>query len=160
MTRATRCLTLWQPFAWSVSDGGKDIENRPLPPPVALLGQPIAIAAAARIAPRYEADAASHILVRTGVTVPRDLPRSAILAVATLDRVVDARADTRLALRMNDGYPWWLGPVGIFLRDVVRIEPLDISGDKSFHRGYWRMNDDLQDEVERRVAAARENGHG
>jgi hypothetical protein len=138
---ATHCLTLWQPWAWCVAHGGKTIENRPLPPPKALLGQRLAIAAAARVAPGYETMQAVAIEGRTGVRVPplHGLVRSAIVAVVTVAEVIDARANPALAAQLDRDEPWWLGPVGIRLTEVVAIEPFSIAGDTTFHRGYWKM---------------------
>ncbi len=152
---ATRCLTLWQPYAWGISDGGKYIENRPLPPPASVIGKPLAIAAAVRRNMRYEAEAAGIIRARTGTVVPpcEELVRGAVVAVVVPWKVVDARRDPTLDARMREEYGWWLGPVGIFLRNVVKIPPIDLADDTSFHRGYWAMSDALCAEVTRRAAA-------
>lgn len=154
---ATHAVTLWQPYAWCVARGGKDLENRPRLPPKALVGRRLAIAAAARVAPAYEVATAAAIEARTGVVVPpaSELVRSALVAVVTVERVVDARRDPALAARMARAHRWWLGPVGIVLCDVVAIEPLSVADDPTCHQGYWRLTPALAAELARREAEAR-----
>ena len=42
--RELRALTLWQPWAWAIVEGHKDIENRPWAPGAALrVGDPFLI---------------------------------------------------------------------------------------------------------------------
>ena len=75
-----RGLTLWQPWAWAIAHGGKRIENRPWRPWPSIVGELIAIHAAARVDVATEAAAAEWIRQRTGVGVPEaaTLPRGAM----------------------------------------------------------------------------------
>lgn len=119
-----RGLTLWQPWAWAIAHGGKRIENRPWRPWPEVLGKLIAIHAAARVDVATEAAAAAFIHPRTGVVVPEaaTLPRGAIVAVARVTGYVTASRD-----------PWFMGPVGWTLTDVVA---LPIRG----AQGLWPMH--------------------
>ncbi len=156
---ATHALTLWQPYAWGISDGGKDVENRPIPPPRARVGQRLAIHAAKAIRVEYETVTAAKIERRTGVKCPGcgTMDRSAVVAVVTLVSVLDARDDKAMDADLARKYRWWEGPVGLVLADVVRIEPVPVASDDGFHRGYWVMSVAVAAAVERAVQTARKN---
>lgn len=139
-----RGLTLWQPWAHAVAHLGKRIENRPWRPWPSIVGELIAIHAAARVDVATEAAAAEWIRQRTGVGVPEaaTLPRGAIVAVARVTGCVEASRD-----------PWFMGPFGWTLTEVVALPfPIPIRG----AQGLWPMHA----EVAREALAAWRRVHG
>lgn len=92
-----KTLTVKQPWASLIASGRKRIENRSWRPPVALVGQRIAIHAGLgwdKMGERY------------GLTREK-CPRGQIVCTAIIDRVIEASDDE-----------FWRGPIGWVLRDV------------------------------------------
>lgn len=129
-----KALTLYQPWAFAVACLGKRVENRPWKPWPSIVGQVIAIHAAAKVDPAAEAEAAAFIVRRIGLTL-RDvtgagLPRGAIVATARVTGCVDASAD-----------PWFVGPYGWTLDEVVALpSPVPCRG----AQGLWTVPPDVE----------------
>jgi hypothetical protein len=124
-----RALTLWQPWAWAISDFTKRIENRPWSPPEWLKGRFFAIHAGKT----YDETSARHIEEAFGVVVPRDLPLGAIVAIARLVSVVTESDDS-----------WFAGPCGWILDDVVKLDsPVMCRG----AQGLWTVPWDVERQV-------------
>jgi hypothetical protein len=126
-----RALTLWQPWAAAVAYCGKNIENRSWKPPQSLIGQRLAIHAGQKL------DQRALLELRMRHVLPDDqLVHGAIVAVVTVAGVVTDFAS-----------PWFQGPFGWVLRDVVTLEnPIPCGGS----RGLW----DLPAEVEAALVEA------
>ena len=143
-----RALTLWQPWAHAILHCGKRVENRPWPPPYTTIGEVIAIHAGAR----YEANGWSF---PTGVVVPPKgtVPQRAIVGAARVLGFLDLRGLYRQCVgcadaHALDGDPWWAGPVGWLLGDVVALaEPVPCKG----ALGLWRLPPDVEAAVQREL---------
>lgn len=164
-----RALTLHQPWAGLVAAGIKLVENRSRPMINARdFGKPFAIHASRLI----DRDAISRIgdiddaycgvmcLRGHGHAGPCDNTRgwwhlaeitSAVIGVATVDRVLDPRAcgiypdhpDAAAALP-PDQRRWFFGPLGYVLRDVIALpEPVPCRG----WQGFWTLPDELERQV-------------
>lgn len=135
-------LTVHQPWAWSLAERMKPVENRGWEPPKAAIGQPLAIHAGKEI----DEDGFKFIESTFGVVVPRNLPQGAIIAVGVLDRVVSSKAELPSAAQ-----PWFFGPKGWVLRDVVGFEPVVCRGFQKL----WSVPEELLPIIRSRYAAAR-----
>ena len=140
-----RALTLWRPWTDAILNGGKRVENRKRPPPSKMIGETIALHAGKRygIGGWSTAD----------WTPPDDATcPQGIVGVARLVGYLDMRKDARrsetcffipseergeLASRVHylDRDPWWSGPVGWLLDQVVAIEPVACRG----AQGLWAV---------------------
>jgi hypothetical protein len=108
-------LTLQQPWASAVRDLGKRIENRSWPAPQRVLGQFIAIHAGMS----FREDAADWLAARTGRMLTRqNVPLGAVVALARVVEVVQEHPDD----------PWFVGPYGWVLGDVVALTPVPCRG--------------------------------
>lgn len=79
-------LSFSQPWLWAILNAGKAVENRSWPPPIAAIGQRIALHAAQS----WNA-AGISTFIRFGIEHPQRralYPSGAIVGVATIDRVV------------------------------------------------------------------------
>lgn len=130
-----RGLTLWQPMAWAISDLpagiAKRIENRPWAPWKGVTH--VAIHAGAR----YHRPHADQIDDVFGMRPPpkKHLPSGAIVAIARIASCVTASDD-----------PWFSGPYGWVLRDVVRVpEPIACKG----ALGLWRILEPIEMQLRR-----------
>lgn len=151
-----KALTLWRPWSDAIIHGPKRVENRAWTPPRALLGEVIAIHAGKR----FDEVAALGIAVdfRIDWTPPMTDAESpqGIVGVARLRGWLDLRerhaqhepGPDAWALRRS---PWWAGPVGWWLDDVVAIEPVPCRG----AQGLWTVPADVAAIVEERARAAR-----
>ncbi len=156
-----RALTLWRPWSDAIVRGPKRVENRPWMPPAKMLGKLFAVHAGKtynrgdwEMPEGYE---------------PPDVRQSptGIVGVVRLAGYLDMRngrrrsetaAFERLASKVHflDKDPWWAGPVGWFLEDVVAIEPVPCRG----AMGLWRVPDDVAELVRERLQEARSPGPG
>jgi hypothetical protein len=127
-------LTIKQPWASAIAAGLKRIENRTWRPAAARLPLQVAVHAGVRL------DRAGVAFCRSMGAPVEELPQGAIVAVATVVRVVEASAD-----------PWWFGPFGWVLEDVVAIEPIPCAGRLSL----WTPAPAIQRVLRCRLAAAR-----
>lgn len=158
-----RALTLTQPWAGLVASGIKLVENRPR----SMIkredfGKRFAIHASreidqtvyeriAEIAPELRPDLKVPLLMRWTA-----LSRitSAVIAVATIDKVLDGGWDAESiaehadALSFSNGdklgpqqVRWFFGPVGYVLRDVVALpKPVPCRG----WQGFWTLAPELE----------------
>ena len=156
-------LTVWQPYAGLLATGVKTVENRTWEPGRSLrVGDRVMIHAGAR----YDRDSWEHVFDLTKMlkregrwreTSPSPwpligrkpnpdadpagtTPYKAIIGVATLDEV-------RRMPRGDD--PWWIGPVGWYLRDPVAIEPVFCDG----AQGLWVPSTEVLGVVAARLVA-------
>lgn len=125
-------VTLRQPWAWAIAHCGKRIENRTWSPRHSLIGQRIAIHAGKSM----DEDGFRWLYKRKLITVPFPPAahvRGAIVAVATYQG----------AVRQSDD-PWFFGPVGWVLSDVVSLlAPVPCRG----ALGLWIVPDDVRIEI-------------
>ena len=119
-----RALTIWQPWAHFIAEGIKRVENREWTPPADLVGTWFAIHAGKR----YDRAGAESIRTELGIEVPAagSLPQGAIVAVGILDHVTTVGTDVDGSLAWDD--PWFIGPYGWYLREVVKIDPITCKG--------------------------------
>lgn len=116
-----KVITLHRPWAYAVAHLGKDIENRswecPLQP-----GSLIAIHAGRK----YDKQGADWIRQGLGLDCPPDGAEhpGGIVAIARFQGNVTA-----------SGSPWFVGPVGWRLADVVSIPAIDCRG----YQGLWNV---------------------
>jgi len=129
-----KALTIKQPWASAIAAGHKRIENRSWRPAATSLPLQIAVHAGSRL------DRAGVEFCRSMGAPVEDLPASAIIAVATVVQVLERSAD-----------PWWFGPFGWLLEDVVAIEPIPCAGRLSL----WTPAPVIQRLLGCRLAAAR-----
>ncbi len=151
-TLDVRALTLWRPWDYAITDLGKRVENRPKPPPAALLGKRVALHAG--LTYKLDGFAWPDGVERPNMRDPEtarklNIRAGKLVAVATIvgwrdtrfgnGRVEVARWATgaqgaRIAGLGLD--PWWLGPVGILLEDVFPLrEPVPCRG----QMGWWEL---------------------
>lgn len=130
-----RALTLYQPWAWCISDiplpWKKGIENRDWAPPKAAIGTDIALHAGAT----YDKEAPEHILAELDLGVPpADLvPLKAVVAVVHLAGCVTESDD-----------PWFAGRFGWLFENVRKLpEPISCKG----AQGLWTLPDDIEAKV-------------
>ncbi len=120
--QAMRFLSLSQPWLWAITDGPKRVENRTWAPPIDQIGRRFALHAA-----KSWDDAGISMFVKLGIEHPmrRELyDASAIVGVATIDRVV-----TEARTLQPRQVPWFFGPFGWILTDVVKLEsPIPMKG--------------------------------
>jgi hypothetical protein len=140
-----KALTLWQPWAWLVASGHKDIENRPRTtshrgPFLVHAGKTNDVESAKRVVYEFELE------------LPDPMVTSSIIGVAVIEDVVD---DAKLA----DGYgteasDWAVPGEQHYLLDpdAARLfaEPIP-------HRGYqnfWTPDDEVTDDIRRELDKA------
>ena len=140
--RNLRVLTIWQPWASLIVHGPKRIENRTRKPWSRLHGQLIGIHAGARIDTDTESDYA------TRYQLPAPLPHGALLGVARIIGTVEKSDD-----------PWFFGPVGIKLADVVAFSsPVPMRGAQSYWSPLKRLNDAQREHWHERAAIRQYHG--
>jgi hypothetical protein len=164
-----RALTLTQPWAGLVAAGVKLVENRPRHMIKREdVGTRFAIHASRAIdAPTYNriAQLAPDVLLfdeAGGPVIPckRDWYRlsrvtSAVIAVATLDSIVDPLAcgidpdsDVARAALAPDQRRWFFGPIGYVLRDVRELAaPVPCRG----YQAFWALPADVAARVEEQL---------
>ena len=123
-------LSVRQPWAWAILQGGKDVENRTAAS--VRLGRmregPVAIHAA-RGMTRAEYDAAADFMAALGVDCPPpvDLPRGAIVGEVRVANIVSASPS-----------PWFFGPRGLVLERPRAVDPIPADGALGFF--LWKPN--------------------
>ena len=137
-----KAISLWQPWAWAVAHGGKNIENRGWTAE-SLVGEEIAIHAGMRLD-----EEALQALLDDDVKAPPagQFYHGGIVAVARFAKIVtedDAEADNE----------WFFGPYGFLLEDVVAIEPVPTRGQQKF----WSLPPGVAHLVQQRASTARRN---
>lgn len=119
-----RFLSFSQPWLWAVLDevAAKGIENRSWQPPISMIGQRIALHAA-----KSWDDAAIPFFIKLGIEHParRELyPASAIVGVATIDRIV-----TTPKTLPPDQARWFFGEFGWVLTErITLLRPIPMKG--------------------------------
>jgi hypothetical protein len=118
-----RGLTFWRPWPTAMCRLGKDIENRPKPPPRQLIGSLVAI----HTGQRFDASGAAKIARLTGVqlTSPDSRPGD-IVGVFRLTGFV-----------VTSSSPWFTGPYGLTFTDLRTIDPVPCK--PKFALGWWRV---------------------
>ncbi len=142
-----RALTLWRPWLHAILHGGKRIENRPWAPWKSVIGQIIALHAGQR----YDEDGARWMHSEGLYDPPEDrwCPRGCIVGLA---RVTGYIKDSPLAPDPRVEDPWFIGPYGWLLDDVVAFRtPVPCSG----AQGLWIVEGDLLVAVRRAYWASR-----
>lgn len=125
-------LTVKQPWAWAIAKRAGDerfkgIENRTWNPPRPAIGQLIAIHAGKSTDSREGILACGEILRKLGFTLPVNDRHEAfdnkgcIIAVARLVGTVTADYYMQTNTPRD---PWFFGPIGWQLEDVVAIDPI------------------------------------
>lgn len=129
-----KALTLTQPWAGVIASGIKLVENRPRNmAPRSLFGQRFALHASRRV----DEDVLRHLVGAGIAMVPSlHLQTSAIIGVATLDRVI-----TEPSSLPADQLRWFFGPFGFVLSDVqvLRKPIVDVKG----ALGFWEVPNDI-----------------
>ena len=116
-----KALSLWQPWAWLVVAGHKDIENRTWT--TRFRGR-IYIHAAKRKPPRY-----AQYWAIGGKDIPTDLPRGCIVGEVDIVDCI-AYADAPSEYYRN---PWFTGPYGLVLKNPVLYDtPIPYRGALGF----------------------------
>lgn len=160
---ALRALTLIRPWDEPVVDGSKPVENRTWPPPRSILGRTIAIHAGRK----YGSLDADFIEEELGYVVlpahESDRVRAGtVVGVATVLGALDLRRGGRTliypdspdelrvceALEALEASPWFSGPVGWLLGDVV---PLRRHVPCRGAQGLWRVPRPVAYEVRRQI---------
>ncbi len=124
-------LTLQQPWASAVRDLGKHTENRSWPAPERVLGHFIAIHAGRT----FREEAADWLAARTGRMLTRqNVPLGAVVALARVVEVVQE----------HPGDPWFAGPYGWVLGEVMALTPVHCRG----HQQLWNVSAEVRTEIE------------
>jgi ASCH domain len=137
-------LTVWQPWADAIAHGSKRTENRPWPPPAAVIGQVIAIHAGMQVDHGAEPPDGEN-WPDPGIPLSAR-PRGVIIAVARLagcHRATDPRCMARPCS------PWAAWVQFHWQLDQVRPlpEPIPARGSQRL----WRVEPRLERELARRV---------
>lgn len=130
-----RALTIRQPFAWAITAGFKDVENRSWAPRIEP-GELIAIHAAVAVP---DADDVERVgkLIRGRATVPEQYDCGAVVAVARVAKVVTSSRSA-----------WFTGPLGWVLQDVRPLpNPIDCRG----QLGLWNLSAGIEARLERQL---------
>lgn len=124
-------LTLWQPWADLIVDGIKPVENRGWAPPQRLIGQAIVIHAGKTYDHDCALDCSEGVYgERVQVKPKSSIVLGAMVGIATIDRVTEKRTE------LLSESPWYFGPFGWWLRDVVKFKlPIHYKG----AQGLWRV---------------------
>jgi hypothetical protein len=143
MKESIKAITLHRPWGNAIADYGKNIENRswkcPLP-----LGSFLAI----HNGKKWDTDGLRFIQELTGIydaeLNPVEVPDGCIIAVARFNGNAED---------LDHGlYPWFFGPIGWMLADVVKIDPVPCKG----QQGLWNLPDDVLQQVRVNYRASRE----
>lgn len=121
-------LSVQQPWAWAITEGGKDIENRSRFAVSKGDMKPRRIAIHASLGmTRDDYEDANRFMASVGVVcpLPDKLVRGAIVGIATVTAIVSEHSS-----------PWFFGPRGLVLSDQVSITPIPAVGALGYFR--WR----------------------
>ena len=149
-----RCLSLTQPWAWSMMHGPKLVENRTWPCPEHMIGVPFAMHASAK----WDAHGYEFLLANNVLAPERGshlYAKSAIIGMQTILRclsretydLVDERV--RREVLPIEQEVFFFGPFGFVMDHVQRrpITPIPIPG----ALGFFTLPDDIAKEVVRRA---------
>jgi hypothetical protein len=151
-------VTLWRPWSDAVVDGVKPVENRTWAPIDRWIGAHVAIHGGKK----YD----DHLRWPAG-WIPPPFPHVAIVGVVRIAGVLDLRDgrrevilprvgpaltdEERAKLERLDEDAWWAGPVGWFLTEARRVEPVPIKG----ALGFWQVPAGPASQIRERWIAAR-----
>ncbi len=113
-------LSVQQPWAWAITEAGKDIENRSRFAVTKGNMKPRQIAIHASLGmTRDDYEEAAEFMENLGIVcpLPDRLTRGAIVGIATVTAVVNEHKS-----------PWFFGPRGLVLADQVAIDPIPAVG--------------------------------
>ena len=114
-----KILSVRQPWAWLIVAGHKDIENRKW---YTNHRGPLLIHASKAMDPE-DFPMQRKWVNQSGIVIPEDLPRGAIVGAATLTDVWDKKKFERPGIR------WFEGPYGFKMEDAVEFaEPIQCRG--------------------------------
>jgi len=114
-----KILSVRQPWAWLIVAGHKDIENRKW---YTNHRGPLLIHASKAMDPE-DFPMQRKWVNQSGIVIPEDLPRGAIVGAATLTDVWDKKKFERPGIR------WFEGPYGFKMEDAVEFaEPIPWRG--------------------------------
>jgi hypothetical protein len=136
-------LTVWQPWAWALAAGVKDVENRDWQPPPKAVGGFIAIHAGKTWDSEGYPGFVRMLAAASSAAEPPDPMRVAHGAIVGVARLLSVVRDSPS--------PWFCGPIGWQMGDAVAIEPVPCRGDRKL----WELPPDVLWEVRARYAAAR-----
>ena len=141
-----RGLTLHQPWAWAICNmeptehvKPKRIENRMWSPPQWMLGQYIAIHAGKTL----DLESVHWIQTTFGIAVPANLVLGAVVGVGKLVSVLDY---DQVEEELQEGEamdPWFVGPKGLVLDEVLSIDPVKCRGMQKL----WTLPDGVYQQV-------------
>ena len=160
-----RALTLWRPWSDAIIFGPKRVENRGWVPPARILGERIALHAGRRYErgswpwpegyePPPDIESAEGIVGTARIVGALDLRAGSQLAHRRIWKPRDPRALTAEHVRRVaelDDDPWWAGPVGWLLDEVVAIPAVACRG----AQGLWTVSEPEARRVEIRLNAVR-----
>jgi hypothetical protein len=150
-------VTVWRPWSEAIVDGVKPVENRVWPPHERFLGCHVAIHGGKT----YD----DHAHWPAG-WIPPPFPGIGIVGVVRIAGALDLRNSRRVILprvgpalteleraklETLDEDPWFVGPVGWFLTEAVRVDVVDIKG----ARGFWPVPAGVADRVRKSWIDAR-----
>lgn len=129
-------LSVRQPWAWAILHAGKDTENRDWrhPNPGLKFRGRVAIHAASGMTQHEYLNAADFIDTTAShvrCPPPHELVRGAIIGSVDVVDVVRYRGPATAEQLQS---PWFVGPVGLILRDPVACEPIPCKGALGFFR--------------------------
>ena len=119
-------LSVQQPWAWAITEGGKDIENRSRFAVTKGDMTPRRIAIHASLGmTRADYEDAGEFMAILGLVcpLPDRLIRGAIVGIATVTAIVSEHKS-----------PWFFGPRGLVLADQCAIDPIPSAGALGFFR--------------------------
>lgn len=157
-----RALTIHRPWPWAIvhlpPSHRKGVENRTWPPPPSILGERMAIHAGLH----FDAEALDFIAARCpdDGPLPPLRPESHPTGIVGMATVVGYRNSLDEFLHSVHGLrgrvaprnPWFVGPLGWLLADVVALpEPVVCKG----AQGLWTVPAEVEELVLAQLAAAR-----
>ena len=152
-----KIISVRQPWAWLIVAGHKDIENRTWR--TSYRGRLLIHASKAMDPEDFPMQ--RKWIRESGIVIPEDLPRGAIVGAATLTDVWNAnRGKVRrhcsqchqYDLQYKDNSPWFEGPYGFEMADAVEFaEPIPYRG----QLGIRDISDALAARVSKMTAEAR-----
>ncbi|MDE2104126.1 MAG: hypothetical protein KGL39_43210 [Patescibacteria group bacterium] len=128
-------LSVQQPWAWAITEAGKDIENRSRFAITKGEMRPRRIAIHASLGmTREDYKYAAQFMATLGIVcpLPDKLARGAIVGAATVTAIVSEHTS-----------PWFFGPRGLVLADQVAIDPIPAVGALGYFR-WWPSSKSLE----------------
>jgi hypothetical protein len=140
----------WQNSRGEWRPGPKGVENRTWRPMSSMVGKRIAIHASKREDDSVGASVKSWPIFNGPGARVAELPRYAVVGVATLVGFVTS-LDQLLARYGEADCDWYTGDIGLVLRDRVALrEPITCKGSL----GFWTLPDDVEARVLAQLARA------